>query len=363
MSHSNKNIVTVVGARPQFIKAAMLSREIREKGGLTETILHTGQHYDANMSEVFFKDLNIPEPKYNLGINQAGHGAMTGAMLAGIEEVLLSERPDLVVVYGDTDSTLAGALAAAKLDIPVAHVEAGLRSFNRRMPEEINRILTDDLSAWLFTPTTTATEHLKTEGKALDTIHQVGDIMKDAAIYAAKLVDDGAIQPPIELEFTRYLLTTLHRADNTDDPRRLKTWLEELEAICQQTQVVLPLHPRTRKRIEAAGKTLRDYPSIRFIEPVGYLEMALLIRQSGGVITDSGGLQKEAYYHGVPCCILREETEWVELVQTGWSQLVPCEPGALQTACARATTLEKADDLDAYGQGDTASRIRETLLT
>lgn len=362
MFQANKKIITVVGARPQFIKAAMLSKELLGQDGVTETIIHTGQHYDANMSDIFFKDLKIPKPTYNLGINQTGHGAMTGAMLTRIEEMLLKENPDLVLVYGDTDSTLAGALAAAKLNIPVAHVEAGLRSFNRRMPEEINRILTDDVSTWLFTPTPTATQNLQAEGKASHTIYQVGDIMKDAAIYAGELIDKGTVQAPLDIKPEGHILATLHRAENTNDSARLAMWLEEMHLISQTTEIILPLHPRTRNLIDAMGKSLQDYPKIRFIEPVGYLEMASLIRQSKLVITDSGGLQKEAYYHGVPCCIMRDETEWVELVQAGWSQLVPCQPEALQKASANAAQVDRTAELDTFGKGDTGRIIREALL-
>jgi UDP-N-acetylglucosamine 2-epimerase len=319
-------VVSIVGARPQFIKAAVLSRELCKEH--TEILVHTGQHYDENMSAIFFEELGIPEPQYSLKIGSGLHGAQTGAMLAAIEQVLLKEQPDWVVVYGDTNSTLAGALAAAKLHIKVAHVEAGLRSFNRVMPEEINRILTDHISDVLFCPTQTAVDHLMTEG-ITQGVHLVGDLMYDALMWS---VEQGKKHPDplkrLELYPKGYLLATVHRAENTDDPARLQGILQAFNAL--EELLVWPVHPRTRKKLDEMG--FQPAGHIHLIEPVGALDMACLESNARLILTDSGGVQKEAYWLGVPCVTLRDETEWVETVTSGWNVLVGANPAALLTA-------------------------------
>ena len=312
-----KKIITIVGARPQFVKAAVVSRAIAADGRMCETIVHTGQHFDANMSEVFFSEMEIPKPHYNLNISSLSHGAMTGRMLEKIEGVLLQEKPDLVLVYGDTNSTLAGALAAKKLHIKVAHVEAGLRSFNMDMPEEINRILTDRISDLLFCPTDTAISNLKREG--FDNIDckiiENGDVMQDAALfYATK-----AKKPDFDIP-TRFALCTTHRAENTDDPNRLQAIFTALEKISEKYPVVLPLHPRTKAKLADIHYDF-THTKIHFINPVGYLEMVYLLKNCQFVLTDSGGLQKEAYFFRKNCVTLRDETEWIELIMNGFNIL------------------------------------------
>lgn len=343
-------IVTIIGARPQFIKAAVVSRAFREyASSVHEIIIHTGQHYDANMSDVFFEELDIPKPDYNLGIGGGTHGQNTGRMLEAIETVLLKEKPDWVLVYGDTDSTLAGALAAAKLHIRVAHVEAGLRSFNRAMPEELNRILTDHVSSLLFTPTTTATQHLAKEGIAGDKVQQVGDVMYDAAMYYRHKA-----QRPPELSIEDgFILSTIHRAENTDNPQRLGNIISALKQLAETTAVILPLHPRTRKFL-AEGEY--DTGKITLLDPVGYLQMVWLLEHCKLVVTDSGGLQKEAYFFGKPCVTTRDETEWVELVACGANALA----GADETLiCTLVNTLK--DKLipkgNFYGNADAGGLI------
>ena len=311
-------ILTVVGARPQFIKAAAVSRAIRETDGLAEVMIHTGQHFDANMSDLFFEELAIPKPKHHLDINGGGHGDMTGRMLMAIEPILLAERPDWVVVYGDTNSTLAGSLAAAKLHIPVAHVEAGLRSFNRRMPEELNRIVTDHLSTLHLCPTATAIANLATEG-VVNGVYHVGDVMYDATVFALEKAEIGStILADLQLRPKQYSLATVHRAENTDDPERLREVVQFLLEQSRGRTVVLPLHPRTRGAAARLGVSLEG---LRVINPVGYLDMAKLLHHAAEVYTDSGGLQKEAYFHRVPCITLRDETEWTETVTNGWNRL------------------------------------------
>jgi UDP-N-acetylglucosamine 2-epimerase len=308
-------ILSIIGARPQFIKAAAVSRVIRECH--TEVLIHTGQHYDTNMSAVFFEELGIPEPQYNLGISSGLHGNQTGAMLGRIEEVTLVERPDWVLVYGDTNSTLAGALAAAKLHIPVAHVEAGLRSFNRRMPEEVNRVMADHLSDLLFCPSRVAVENLASEGIRRG-VHVVGDVMADALSRAALLAETSSnVLSRFRLRAKGFLLVTVHRAENTDDPRKIGAILDALDAVGEE--VIFPAHPRTRKAIEALGNRLA--PHVHMVEPVGYLDMVMLEKSARMILTDSVGVQKEAYWLGVPCVTLRDETEWVETVQAGWNAL------------------------------------------
>lgn len=357
-------ILTVVGARPQFIKAAVVSRELRRRGDAKEILLHTGQHFDDNMSDVFFRELDIPRPDHQLDIHGCGHGEMTGRMLAGIERVLIQELPDMVLVYGDTNSTLAGALASVKMKIPVAHVEAGLRSFNRAMPEEINRVLTDHAADILFTPTSVATGHLLKEGISPENIHQVGDVMFDAAIfYANKAKQKGDIVERLGLSERGYILTTLHRAENTDDPGRLMAILNNLNAAAMQLPVVLPLHPRTRLAIEKLNGVSLD-PMIRIIEPVGYLDMVMLEQNARVIVTDSGGVQKEAYFHRVPCLTVRDETEWTELVECGWNKIVGMDAEKFSSALALAMTGSPPEwRSDLYGSGQSAARIVDLLFS
>lgn len=307
-------IVTIVGARPQFIKAAPLSRVLR--GSHTEILVHTGQHYDENMSDIFFAELNIPKPDYNLNIGSASHGKQTGDMLAGVEEILIKEKPDYLLVYGDTNSTIAGALAASKLHIKVAHVEAGLRSFDRTMPEEINRVLTDHISDILFAPTDTAIENLKNEGITKG-VHNVGDIMMDAVLYNANLSESNSkILENLGITSKNYYLATIHRASNTDNIDNLKNIFAAFNKL--DKQVILPLHPRT-KAILAQNNINTD--NIKIIEPVGYLDILKLTKNAVMIVTDSGGLQKEAYILGTPCITVRETTEWVETVNIGANKL------------------------------------------
>jgi UDP-GlcNAc3NAcA epimerase len=314
------NVATVVGARPQFIKAAVVSRALRLIPTVEEVLIHTGQHYDDNMSAVFFEELEIPRPEHHLSVGSSSHGAQTGRMLQEIEKVLLETKPDWVLVFGDTNSTLAGALAAAKLHIPVAHVEAGLRCFNRRMPEEINRVLTDHASDLLFAPTEAALENLRREGISGDGVRLVGDVMYDAALYyGAKAEQRSAILSRLGLEAKGYVLASVHRAENTDDAAKLRSIVEGLLTVGQALPVVLPLHPRTRAALAREAKLEEASRGITLIDPVGYLDMVMLESKAALIATDSGGIQKEAFFHGVPCVTLREETEWVELVDLGWN--------------------------------------------
>jgi len=317
-------ILSVVGARPQFIKAAMVSKALRSRPDAQETLVHTGQHYDQGMSDVFFQELAIPEPDVNLGVGSLRQGAQTARMLDGLERLMIEDRPDWVLVYGDTNSTLAGSLAASKLRIPVAHVEAGLRSFNRLMPEEINRVVTDQLSDLLFAPTRVAVENLNREGMGSDRIRLVGDVMYDAALFYARQAEaQSSALRMLGLTPGRYVLSTIHRAENTDDPQRLAAVLGGLARLAADLSVVVPLHPRTRKALAALPVRDEVMKALRIIEPLGYLDMTMLEKHARLIVTDSGGVQKEAFFHGVPCVTLRYETEWVELVQSGWNQLVP----------------------------------------
>ncbi|MEJ5336111.1 MAG: UDP-N-acetylglucosamine 2-epimerase (non-hydrolyzing) [Thermus sp.] len=353
-------VVSVIGARPQFIKAVVVSRALRAMPGLREVVIHTGQHYDDNMSRIFFEELEIPEPDYHLGIGGGTHGQNTGRMLEAIERVLLEEKPDWVLVYGDTDSTLAGALAAAKLHIPVAHVEAGLRSFNRRMPEEINRVLTDHISDLLFAPTETAVQNLLREGISPDRIHLVGDVMYDAALYyGEKAEKHSQILKRLGLVPKGYILATVHRAENTDDPNRLRVILEALAEVHREVPVVLPVHPRTRKRVEEFGLSgFLGY--LLTIDPVGYLDMVMLEKNAWRIATDSGGVQKEAFFYKVPCVTLRKETEWVELVELGWNRLWLLEdPGALRGLLLDNWSRVSTDF--PYGTGNASVKIGELL--
>lgn len=358
-------IATILGARPQFIKAATISRAISEYNAnhneviISEKIIHTGQHFDDNMSKVFFEQMKIPEPHCHLGINGGNHGRMTGRMLEMIEIELLADRPDIVLVYGDTNSTLAGALAAKKLTIPVAHVEAGLRSRNMKMPEEINRILTDRISDFLFCPTDAAVANLKAEGfDGLPAqVNKTGDVMFDAALYYRQLAQKPRYQALPEQDF---VLCTLHRAENTDDQDKLTAILEALEKISAQFQVVFPMHPRTKKSIAGLSRDI-FHPRLHVMEPVGYLEMMWLLDRCSLVMTDSGGLQKEAYFFGKPCMTLREETEWVELVNAGKNMLVGTNSKVIfDTVSSMFGRCFVPTDL--YGNGRAAYQIVTDLL-
>jgi len=343
-------IVSIVGARPQFIKAAPVGRALRAQG-LTEVLVHTGQHYDHNMSALFFDELDIPEPDYHLGVGSGPHGWQTGQMLARIEEILLKEQPDWVLVYGDTNSTLAGALAAVKLHIPVAHVEAGLRSFNRRMPEEHNRVLTDHIADLLLCPSQTAVDNLAEEG-ITQGVHLVGDVMYDALLFAAERAKThSTILTDLRLNEKGYALATVHRAENTDDPARLQGIFAAFDAL--DTLVVLSLHPRTRKALERMGYS--PAPHVRLIEPVGYLDMVQLEQAARLILTDSGGIQKEAYWLGVPCITLRDETEWVETVEAGWNVLAGAERARIVQAVRAFAPL--ATRPAPYGDGKAAEWI------
>jgi UDP-GlcNAc3NAcA epimerase len=347
-------LVTVIGARPQFIKAAAVSRRISSAGTIREVIVHTGQHFDANMSDVFFSELDIPAPAYHLGIGGGNHGAMTGRQLEKIEEVLIAEKPDWVLVYGDTNSTLAGALAAAKLHIKVAHVEAGLRSFNRRMPEEVNRVLTDHVATILFAPTQTAIQNLSNEG-IRSGVHLCGDVMYDAAMFFKNRAQEPRWFKTLGLSLGGFVLATIHRAENTDDAGRLSSILSGLARA--GLPVVLPLHPRTRARLTAGGNKVPA--NIHIVEPVGFLEMVWLEVACRMVATDSGGVQKEAYFHGKPCVTLRDETEWVELVETGWNVLAGADAEKIAKLISSAKPPAMRTEL--YGDGDAASRIVRVL--
>jgi len=331
-------VVTIVGVRPQFIKAEAVTRAVQRYNQrcpsnrrLQEILIHTGQHYDYLMDKIFFEELDLPKPNYHLGVGSGSHGRQTGMMLERIEAVLQKEKPKVVMVYGDTNSTLAGALAAVKLNIPVAHVEAGLRSFNRTMPEEINRLLTDHLSTFLFCPTNQAVRNLLREGikdGKGKIVKKVGDVMYDSILYYLKLSErkstilkDLGFDTSHESRVTSYYLATLHRAENTDDPKRLESILKALNEIGRNTPVVLPLHPRTKKMIETYH-LFSKFKNIKFIEPVSYLNMLKLEKNATAILTDSGGVQKEAYWLKVPCLTLREETEWVETIKSGWNVLV-----------------------------------------
>jgi UDP-GlcNAc3NAcA epimerase len=347
-------ITTIIGARPQFIKAAIVSRAFREyRLEMLEVIVHTGQHYDADMSDVFFDELDIPRPNYNLGIGGGTHGQNTGRMIEAVEGVLLKEKPDWVLVYGDTDSTLAGALAAAKLNIPVAHVEAGLRSFNRNMPEELNRILVDHLSTLLFTPTDTATRNLAAEGISGDKVQQVGDVMYDAALYYR-----NKAQRPKNIKVSNgFILFTVHRAENTNIPERLADIIGALNEVAGEMPVILPLHPRTRNLLNQGAC---DVSKITILPPVSYLEMVWLLEHCKMVVTDSGGLQKEAYFFGKKCVTTRDETEWRELVESGWNVLAGASHERITTSICNAA-LPPSEQFPFYGTGKAGQSIVKHL--
>jgi UDP-GlcNAc3NAcA epimerase len=349
------HILSIVGARPQFVKAAVVSKALAE-AGIHEAILHTGQHYDASMSDVFFEELGIPNPTHHLGIGSGSHGQQTGRMLEQIEQVILDTKPNRVLVYGDTNSTIAGALAAAKLHVPVDHVEAGLRSFNRRMPEELNRVTTDHLSSTLFAPTTIAVKNLEDEGIRGDRVVHSGDVMYDATLAAAKIADrESTVLKRLDLSPKQFVLVTIHRAENTDDPEVLKRIFHSLAEVAATIPVVLPLHPRTRKALEHIGLLQFATEHLRVCEPLGYLDMTKIEAAAAVVATDSGGVQKEAFFHGVPCVTLRTETEWVELVELGWNTICSPETGDVAKTILAASPPATNTDRP-YGNGN-ASRL------
>jgi UDP-N-acetylglucosamine 2-epimerase len=360
-------IVTIVGARPQFIKAAPVSKAIRdhnEKGEgprITEVLVHTGQHYDHGMSQIFFDELDISEPDLNLGVGSGNHGWQTGQMLVRIEEVLLAEKPDFVVVYGDTNSTLAGALAAVKLHIPVAHVEAGLRSFNREMPEEHNRVVADHCSDLLFCPTQTAVSNLAREGVTKG-VHLVGDTMYDAVLQFSSIARKrSTILNDLKLQPKAYLLTTIHRPYNSDIPENLQNILSAFAEIGEV--IVFPVHPRTRKKIaEFEHRFQHDLTNINMIEPVGYLDMLVLEENARLILTDSGGMQKEAYFFSVPCITLRPETEWVETVEAGWNVVAGADTSAIVDSYQKAINSPPTNRPNMYGDGAASSEVVRYLI-
>jgi UDP-GlcNAc3NAcA epimerase len=355
-------IVTILGARPQFIKAGLVSREIARqvKNGvdIKEVIIHTGQHYDVNMSDVFFEEMQIPKPDYFLGIGGSSHGAMTGQMIERIEEILIVEQPDWVIVYGDTNSTLAGAIAASKLKIKIAHIEAGLRSFNMQMPEEVNRILTDRVSSLLFCPTKLAVDNLTKEGfDAWKTNAEVvlsGDVMQDGAIFYKDFA-----RKPIDISIANdFVLCTIHRAENTNDATRLNDIVSALNEIAEEKQVILPLHPRTKNILEQGSY---DVSNLTIIDPVGYLNMVWLINHCSLVMTDSGGLQKEAFFFAKPCITMRDETEWVELVDNGFNVIVGADKEKILNAYVEYI-FQTNYNIDLYGSGKASKTIVEEMI-
>ena len=339
-----KKVLSVVGARPQFVKAGAVSRAFANSKSVEEILVHTGQHFDDNMSEIFFRELEIPVPARNLGIGGGPQGQMTGRMLEGMESLILELEPDSVLVYGDTNSTLAGALAASKLHIPVVHVEAGLRSFNRKMPEEINRVMADHLSDLLFCPTSLSVNNLAKEGVRTNVFH-VGDVMYDATLFAkTRAKDHSTILETVGVEDGQYSICTIHRAESTDDEQLFRQMISFLEVFSKEQNIVFPVHPRTRKMLDAYDITLP--PGVIVIDPVGYFDIHRLLSGATTVFTDSGGLQKEAYFHSVPCITMRTETEWVETIEAGWNRLWTEEE-----------FVSPRSEISEYGQGDAAEKI------
>jgi len=356
MTASRYKVCTVVGARPQFIKAAAVSAVFRQTDRFHEVMIHTGQHFDSNMSDVFFDELQMAKPDYALGAGGGSHGEQTARMLIALEDVMLRETPDWVLIYGDTNSTLAGALTAAKLHIPVAHVEAGLRSFNRRMPEEVNRVVADHLSNLLLAPTDLAVRQLAAEGITRG-VHMVGDVMYDIAKKALKVLPDEKTVLPPGTGADGYALATIHRAENTDSEDRLRAIFEGLIELSTTIDVVLPLHPRTRKALAAIGLLDSANRSLALLDPLGYMQMLALESCADVIVTDSGGVQKEAYFQRKPCVTLRDETEWVELVETGWNRLCsPTSAGGIAKAC-RAAIRTRGQDVELYGGGNASEAI------
>jgi UDP-GlcNAc3NAcA epimerase len=376
------NILTIIGARPQIIKAAALSRAIKNSYSdrITEMIVHTGQHYDDNMSEVFFDELDIPRPNYHLNVGSGTHGKQTAAMIEGIEEILLKEKPDWIVLYGDTNSTLAGAVAAAKIQVPIVHIEAGLRSFNKAMPEEINRIICDHVSTLLFSPTKTGYDNLLNEGFKGNTtapysadnpkIYHCGDVMYDNSLYFSEIAEEKTgILERNSLQKEHYILTTIHRNNNTDEPERLGSLFNAIEIIASRYKetIVLPLHPRTAKLLStnlspALYSKIKTNPFIKIISPVSFLEMIALEKSAKLIMTDSGGVQKEAFFFKKPCIILRSETEWVELVQCGSAKITDAEEDKIIDTYLYYKDNKKLRFPDIFGDGNAAGFICTQLL-
>jgi len=376
-------LLSIVGARPQIIKASAISRAIRRffSEEIIEILVHTGQHYDKGLSEVFFDELEIHKPDYNLGVGSAGHGRQTSMMITGIEEVLLKEKPDCVLLYGDTNSTLAGALAASKLHFPVVHIEAGLRSFNKQMPEELNRIMSDHSSTLLFAPTNAAFKNLMSEGFRPENsppftidnpkIYFTGDIMYDNTLFFAELADKkkGKLLKQLDLEKDSYILVTIHRDSNTDDPVRLEEIIVTLKTLAEQKDIklVMPLHPRTvislKSKLESLYNDLLEDPYIKIIPPVSYLEMIFLEKNCRMIVTDSGGVQKESHFFQKPCIVLRKETEWVELLSNGAARLVDADPELIKTEFLNFMDMKSTLSYPAfYGDGKTAEFILKEIL-
>jgi UDP-GlcNAc3NAcA epimerase len=373
-------IVTIVGARPQFIKAAAVNRAIKifnrdrshSRNAVREILVHTGQHYDYLMDKVFFEELRLPKPHYHLGVGSGSHARQTGLMLERIEAVLEKEKPEVVIVYGDTNSTLAGALTAAKLNISVAHVEAGLRSYNRIMPEEINRLLTDHLSDLLFCPTAQAVENLLKEGikdGRRNVVKRVGDVMYDSILYYSKIAEkrstilkDLGLLTANDSRLTNYYLATLHRAENTDDPKRLKSIFRALKEIGKDIPVILPLHPRTKKMMETYHLP-GEAKGIKWVDPVSYLDMLKLEKNAKAILTDSGGVQKEAYWFRVPCFTLREETEWIETLESGWNILVGTRTKRIVEAIKQRLGRKRTPTgIKIFGDGKASEKIVQILF-
>jgi UDP-GlcNAc3NAcA epimerase len=352
-------IVTVIGARPQLIKASVVSKAFRESGKITEVMVHTGQHYDANMRDIFFEQMKLSKPSYQLDINQSTHGDLTGRMLIEIEKILMHEKPDWMLVYGDTDSTLAGALAASKLHIKIAHIEAGLRSYNMRMPEEVNRLITDRVSSILFCPTRIAEENLRHEGygSGFSTIIQSGDVMYDAALYFRRFEPSNEKVKQIIEQDRPFVLATIHREENTNDKNKLQSIFSGLDEVNKRMQVIMPLHPRTKKLMQSYSMQT----NITLIEPIGYIEMLKLIEKSQLVITDSGGLQKEAYFLGKYCLTAREETEWLELVENGYNVLVGANKELILEMFDAFRNKSFENTMNLYGNGNASSIITKVL--
>lgn len=354
-------LITIIGARPQFIKAAAVSRKIKEHSSIQEIIVHTGQHFDKNMSDIFFEEMSIPQPHYNLQVHGLAHGAMTGRMLEGIEEIIRKERPDMLMVYGDTNSTLAGALAAKKMHIKLAHVEAGLRSFNYEMPEEINRILTDRISDFLFCPTAAAVENLKKEGFEHFPwkIVKCGDVMQDAAIYySQQSAQRSTIIEKLNLGNKKFVLCTIHRQENTDKSENLKSIVSALNKISKEATIVFPAHPRTQQTLKKEKLPLE----FQLIDPVGYFDMIELLKHCELVITDSGGLQKESFFFQKHCVTIREQTEWVELVENGFSLIAGTNEANIYNAYQILCSKQSNFTMDLYGKGRACELIVEELL-
>jgi len=350
-------ILSIVGTRPNFVKIAPLLKEIKKHRNLESVLVHTGQHYDFGMSESFFEELSIPKPNYNLGVGSGSHAWQTAEIMKKLEQVVLAENPDLIIVVGDVNSTLAGALTAAKLYIPIAHVEAGLRSFNRSMPEETNRILTDHISDFLFCPTKISVENLKKEGITKG-VYNVGDIMYDALLSNIKIAEKKSkILEKLEIKKGEYLLLTVHRSSNTDNLNNLQ---KIIEAVAESNErIIFPVHPRTKKQIEKLQ--LKHWENIKYIEPVGYLDMIVLEKNAKKILTDSGGVQKESYWLGVPCITLREETELVETVNFGWNVLVGTDKNKILKEIKKVNFTKK--HYDYFGNGKTADKILRILVS